>query len=195
MWHLPGFAGVNARATAGRAARLSLVTVCLALGACGGSRGRAGEPAPSALPPAFDPATGDTVAATAVGVFGRPLGAAVRVRFRPAGSLLIARRRGGTVEERVLDGVREVSGRLRASRADTLFLSVAAVSDASGRHVFPSGEGELWWARIQRAPDVRVDLLSRNPRRTEYVTNTIVIGAVWAGLGFSIWCLVSRCGD
>ena len=195
MSHLREVAGVNAHGPAGRASRLSVVTLCLALAACGGWRGLAGEPAPGVLPPAFDPATGDTVTATAVGMFGRPLGAAVRVRFRPAGSLLIARRRGGTAQERVLDGVRELSGRLRASRGDTLFLAVTAVSDGSGRHVFPSGEDELWWARVARAPDVRVDLLSRNPRRTEYVTNAIVIGAVWAGLGFAVWCLVSRCGD
>ena len=189
------FAGASGRWNLRRAARLAAVVSLLALAACGGWRRLAGEPAPRALAPAIDPTTGDTVAATAIGTFGRPLGAAVRVRFRPAGSLLIARRQRAGAEERVLDGVRELTGRLRASRGDTLFLSVTAVSDADGRHLFPSGEEELWWARVHRAPDVRVDLLSRNPTRTEYVTNALVIGAVWAGLGVSVWCLVARCGN
>jgi hypothetical protein len=119
----------------------------------------------------------------------------VRVRFQPAGSLLIARRAEAATQERVLDGVRELTGRLRASRGDTLFLSVTAVSDAHGRTVFPSAEEELWWARVNRSSEVRIDLLSRNPTRTEYVTNAIVIGAVWAGLGLAAWCLVARCGE
>jgi hypothetical protein len=183
----------------GRPWHAGVAALCVSLGAslggCGSWRHIVAEPAPGSMAPALDPATGDTVTATAVGMFGRPLGAAVRVRFRPASSLLVARRRDGESEEQVLDGVRELTGRLRASRGDTLFLAVSAVSDARGRMVFPGGEDELWWVRVQRAPDVRIDLLSRNPTRTELVANTVVIGVVWAGLGVAVACLVTRCGE